>query len=37
MLNNIGLPGLIILALFGWLLWKIFNRGTKKRDSEKDE
>lgn len=27
MLNNIGLPGIILLALVVWAIWKIFNRG----------
>lgn len=27
MLNNIGLPGLLLLALVVWGIWKIFNRG----------
>jgi len=29
LLNNIGLPGLILVALVCWGIWKIFNRGKK--------
>ncbi|KEO53297.1 hypothetical protein TP2_18105 [Thioclava pacifica DSM 10166] len=30
MWNNIGLPGLIVIALIFWGLWKIFSRSKKK-------
>jgi hypothetical protein len=34
MLNNIGPPGLILVALIVWGLWKVFNRGSKNKDDK---